>query len=353
MVTGDNTPRTKVMRLSGEMTECARTRRRERRTQQRQVAASVDSSSQDGRVQSVKSKTKKDTPVSPRKRANKHVRNIMTKSDGTVSTASISSTESPKPKRPQHEKKNTKSNQKKPQNGKTKKSKRPMKCNKKASKPTVVEIEELSDEQKQNYVAIDCEMVGVGENGRESALARVSIVNWHNDVIVDKYVKVDQPVTDYRTFVSGISPAHLESDDAISLHECRALVSSVIEGKVVVGHALKNDFDVLRLSHPWYLIRDTAKFEPFMKTADKSIKTYDPNNLVPKKLKDLAKDKLGMNIQQAGISHDSIEDSIAAIELYKKARRKWEKAIQWKMEKTRNIEESNLKIQSPLPVMAY
>lgn len=228
-----------------------------------------------------------------------------------------------------------------------------MKCNKKASKPTVVEIEELSDEQKQNYVAIDCEMVGVGENGRESALARVSIVNWHNDVIVDKYVKVDQPVTDYRTFVSGISPAHLESDDAISLHECRALVSSVIEGKVVVGHALKNDFDVLRLSHPWYLIRDTAKFEPFMKTADKSIKTYDPNNLVPKKLKDLAKDKLGMNIQQAGISHDSIEDSIAAIELYKKARRKWEKAIQWKMEKTRNIEESNLKIQSPLPVMAY
>eukprot|EP00560_Eucampia_antarctica_P004464 CAMPEP_0197842214 /NCGR_PEP_ID=MMETSP1437-20131217/46614_1 /TAXON_ID=49252 ORGANISM="Eucampia antarctica, Strain CCMP1452" /NCGR_SAMPLE_ID=MMETSP1437 /ASSEMBLY_ACC=CAM_ASM_001096 /LENGTH=302 /DNA_ID=CAMNT_0043452067 /DNA_START=488 /DNA_END=1396 /DNA_ORIENTATION=+ len=269
------------------------------------------------------------------------------KTDKTISSSlSNSSTDSPKPKRPQHEKKNQKSSPKRTQNGKgtPKKSRRSTKSHKKASKPAVVEIEELSEEEKENYVAIDCEMVGVGATGFESALARVSIVNWHNDVLLDTYVKVDQPVTDYRTFVSGISPAHIESDDALSLHECRTLVSSVIEGKVVVGHALKNDFDVLRLSHPWYLIRDTAKFEPFMKTADKSIKTYDPNNLVPKKLKDLAKDKLGMQIQQDGKSHDSIEDSIAAIELYKKARRKWEKAIQWKLNKTRDIEESHVKM---------
>lgn len=47
-------------------------------------------------------------------------------------------------------------------------------------------------------------MVGVGEDGRDSILARVSIVNVMGDCIYDKYVKPREPVTDYRTFVSGI-----------------------------------------------------------------------------------------------------------------------------------------------------
>lgn len=62
------------------------------------------------------------------------------------------------------------------------------------------------------YVAIDCEMVGVGPNGEDSALARVSIVNFNGAVLLDAYVKPLEKVTDYRTHVSGIEPKHLESD---------------------------------------------------------------------------------------------------------------------------------------------
>lgn len=59
------------------------------------------------------------------------------------------------------------------------------------------------------YVAIDCEMVGVGPEGEESALARVSLVNYNGAVLMDEYVKPQERVTDFRTAVSGITPKHL------------------------------------------------------------------------------------------------------------------------------------------------
>lgn len=52
-------------------------------------------------------------------------------------------------------------------------------------------------------------MVGVGPNGYESALARVSIVNFHGHTLMDEYVRPREYVTDYRTDVSGITKEHL------------------------------------------------------------------------------------------------------------------------------------------------
>lgn len=52
-------------------------------------------------------------------------------------------------------------------------------------------------------------MVGVGPNGSESSLARVSLVNYHGAVILDEFVRQRERVTDYRTFVSGIRPLDL------------------------------------------------------------------------------------------------------------------------------------------------
>ena len=54
------------------------------------------------------------------------------------------------------------------------------------------------------YIAVDCEMVGVGIKGSESSLARVSLVNYHGAVILDEYVRQKERVVDYRTRWSGI-----------------------------------------------------------------------------------------------------------------------------------------------------
>jgi RNA exonuclease 4 len=60
-------------------------------------------------------------------------------------------------------------------------------------------------------ISIDCEMVGVGYKGQESALARVSIVNYYGMKLIDKFVKPKSVITDYRTPFSGITPKHLEN----------------------------------------------------------------------------------------------------------------------------------------------
>lgn len=52
-------------------------------------------------------------------------------------------------------------------------------------------------------------MVGVGPEGVESSLARVSIVNFHGSVVLDTFVKQKEKVVDYRTWVSGVTVADL------------------------------------------------------------------------------------------------------------------------------------------------
>lgn len=191
--------------------------------------------------------------------------------------------------------------------------------------------QELSLDEQGKYLALDCEMVGIGEGGLKSALARVSIVDYNNVIIFDTYVKVNEPVTDYRTFVSGIREEHLQSDIAMDFAQCQSIVKKILHQKILVGHALKNDLHVLELEHPWHDCRDTAKYEPFMK------KDKLREILRPRKLKDLAETKLNRIIQKDGQEHCPIEDAIAALDLYKKARVKWEKAISYKMKRTNEI----------------
>ena len=58
-------------------------------------------------------------------------------------------------------------------------------------------------------LGIDCEMVGVGIDGKDSMLARVSIVNSFGDTVYDTFVAPMQDVVDYRTEFSGVRPQNL------------------------------------------------------------------------------------------------------------------------------------------------
>merc|ERR1712232_6754 len=180
--------------------------------------------------------------------------------------------------------------------------------------------------------AMDCEMVGTGYKGHKSIVARVTIIDWNGIIIFDEYVKPTRAVTDYRTFVSGITPQHLEQAE-LGVYECREKVLEILEGKILVGHALKNDLQALNLSHPWYQVRDTAKFEPFMKIR------FDDGILWPRKLKDLVAEKLKRSIQQEGQCHSAYEDALAAFDLYRLVRRKWEKTMDYKIKRTAEIQE--------------
>jgi len=59
------------------------------------------------------------------------------------------------------------------------------------------------------YVAVDCEMVMVEGNRHE--LARCSIVNYNGHVLFDKFIKPKQRITNFLTWVSGVTPAKIKN----------------------------------------------------------------------------------------------------------------------------------------------
>lgn len=159
-------------------------------------------------------------------------------------------------------------------------------------------------------LALDCEMVGVGPKGEESIAARVSIVNQYGKCVYDKYVKPTEPVTDYRTAVSGIRPENLKQGEEFEV--VKKEVAAMLKGRILVGHALRNDLKVLFLEHPKKKIRDTQKFKPFRSL----VKSARPS------LKQLSEKILGLRVQQA--EHCSVQDAQAAMRLYIMVKRKWE-----------------------------
>jgi RNA exonuclease 4 len=173
------------------------------------------------------------------------------------------------------------------------------------------------------YVALDCEMVGVGpEPNRDSALARVSLVNFHGHQVYDSYVQVPRQIeiTDYRTHVSGIEPRHLRKDVARPFDEVRNDLKILLTGRILVGHAVKNDLDVLILKHDKRFIRDTSKFSKFRELA-----------IIPGRtpgLKLLAEKLLGVEIQVG--AHSSVEDARATMALFRLEKDSFELEIRQK-----------------------
>ncbi|KAI5105366.1 apoptosis-enhancing nuclease isoform X2 [Silurus meridionalis] len=167
-------------------------------------------------------------------------------------------------------------------------------------------------------LAMDCEMVGTGPNGQISELARCSLLNYYGTVIYDKYVLPRRPVMDYRTRWSGIKKEHLI--DALPFEEARNEILQIIKGKVIIGHALHHDFAVLRISLPHHMIRDTSLSHLLRQRYGVTTGRVS--------LKKLAGNLLNRNIQMNSTGHCSVEDSLAALDLYKLVEEEWEKSLQ-------------------------
>ena len=159
-------------------------------------------------------------------------------------------------------------------------------------------------------LALDCEMIGTGSGGLHSILARVSLVNSHLEPVYDSFVQPSDAVTDYRTHVSGITAESLREAPPFAVVQRE--VASIIKGRVLVGHGLGGDMQVLCLGHPRWLLRDTAH-----------CKLICP--VRPLGLKRLMADKFGVEVQEG--EHDSVEDARCAMRLYLLVQAEWEHSI--------------------------
>uniref|UniRef100_A0A2P2IYV1 Uncharacterized protein MANES_03G104200 n=1 Tax=Rhizophora mucronata TaxID=61149 RepID=A0A2P2IYV1_RHIMU len=106
-------------------------------------------------------------------------------------------------------------------------------------------------------------------------------------------------------------------------------VAEIIKGRILVGHALRNDLKALLLSHPKKDLRDTSEYQPFLKEKRR------------KALRHLAAEFLGVKIQNG--EHCPIEDARAAMLLYQKNKREWERRIKDQMRHNRKQKNSKHK----------
>ncbi|KAF9050748.1 ribonuclease H-like protein [Hymenopellis radicata] len=161
------------------------------------------------------------------------------------------------------------------------------------------------------YLAIDCEMVGVGIEGAESSLARVTLVNFYGAVQMDEFVRQRERVVDYRTRYSGIR----ESDmfKAKPFEQVQKRVAELLEDRILVGHAVHNDLKVLLLSHPRHQTRDTQYYAGKFKVTKSRFVA----------LRNIVQQELGIAIQDG--EHSSLTDARATMAVYRVHRKEWEK----------------------------
>jgi RNA exonuclease 4 len=99
-------------------------------------------------------------------------------------------------------------------------------------------------------VALDCEMVGVGPDGKRSCVVRCSIVNLHGECVLDEYIKPTERVTDWRTHVAG--------HDLKPIPVVQNVVKTMLQDRILVGYKVQADLEGLGISHPDTHIRDVA-----------------------------------------------------------------------------------------------
>lgn len=176
-------------------------------------------------------------------------------------------------------------------------------------------------------VAFDAEFVAVEEEDAiltnsgsklvisetRHALARISVLDGRKEsagsVIIDDHIVPTEPVTDYLTRFSGIVAQDLDPKSSrhhlIRAREAYLKLRCLLErGCIFVGHGLNQDFWTANLDVSPSQIIDTV--EIYHKPAQRYISLRFLTNFVLKR--DMQQDV-----------HDSIEDALAAYELYRKA----------------------------------
>eukprot|EP00904_Undaria_pinnatifida_P006310 jgi/Undpi1/2809/HiC_scaffold_14.g06186.m1 len=157
-------------------------------------------------------------------------------------------------------------------------------------------------------VALDCEMclsedpVDKSLNGKE--LVRLSIINGANgEPLMDTLVRPGNPVVDWRTSIHGVAPEHMEGVLFTHRHAQAAIARICCQRTVIIGHALNNDLESLKMTHD-RIVDTSFLFKSRGKDATPS-------------LKDVVKATLGKTIQDG--AHDSVTDAKCTLDAAKYA----------------------------------
>ncbi|KAJ7587415.1 ribonuclease H-like domain-containing protein [Mycena floridula] len=167
---------------------------------------------------------------------------------------------------------------------------------------------------------MSCLTIGIGPGGTTSMLARVAIVNYQGQTVLDTYVVPTMKVTDYPTATTGIQLSHLTGNNAIQFSVVQEHVANLLKGNILVGHSLWNDLSVLGIAHPAVDTRDIGLYQPFRNTL------RSPNHIIS--LWTLARQLIDLCFYlDSHLIHCQLENARTILDLYRTQQQDWETVI--------------------------
>jgi len=198
----------------------------------------------------------------------------------------------------------------------------------------------------------------------QKAVARVTLTNWDNEFVLDTFVAIPVPVSDF--YDTGIQPENLEangtssatdeekaavetSDDApSSFASIRAKVERILRGKILIGYELDEGLTALGLNHPSTDMRDCSDYFSQNRAADTSAGDDNSKQSLASSLEELSQNELNRSFDSARakiakespnnadvmilgkdstVSRKPVQICVTTMDLYKKCRKEWETAL--------------------------
>lgn len=154
------------------------------------------------------------------------------------------------------------------------------------------------DPNKHGVYALDCEMCYT-THGLE--LTQVTVISYKKEVVYEKLVKPTNQILDYNTEFTGLKAGGLDHVETSLADVQRDLLDMFSSKTILIGHSLNHDMEALKIFHKRFV--DTAVLYPHRRGPRFKIG-----------LKTVTRVEL-KRVIQAGRSHDSKEDAIAALDL--------------------------------------
>lgn len=164
---------------------------------------------------------------------------------------------------------------------------------------------------KRRAIALDCEMAGgrIGDGLVNQVIQLTAIDYFSGEVLISSLVKPTLVVQQWRTNIHGVSQSMMSKavNNGTALrdlfHAREVLFSFMNRNTILVGHALHNDLNVLKIAHDRCVDSEVL--------AKAAINRASHNNGVG--LKKLCDGLLGLSVQRSTI-HSCLEDAFAARE---------------------------------------
>mmetsp|Transcript_4411 Transcript_4411/g.10664 ORF Transcript_4411/g.10664 Transcript_4411/m.10664 type:complete len:1287 (+) Transcript_4411:764-4624(+) len=219
------------------------------------------------------------------------------------------------------------------------------------------------------YFALHVERVGIAppsdneSQKQQKAVARVTLTNWENEIVLDTFVAIPVPVTDF--YETGIRPQDVQANNAStntagaqstenspppttiegeessrSFAAVRARVEQMLRGKILIGHQLDEGLQALGLMHPSTDTRDCSSYFSHQRNAGvsslasleelsrKELNRWSVKASRPRVAKDASnKEMIVFARKDSSISKMPVLVCVTCMDLYKKHRNEWETAL--------------------------